>query len=278
MEKYKILIIDDSVDNLKILVSIFEEFQPSYEVFQTNNPEHAIQIAKQTLPNLIITDWNMPNISGIELIGMLKQEVILKDIPVIMATGIMLSNNDLQLAFKAGAIDYIRKPIDATELIARTNSALTLASYYNQIVEQKNKDLTETSLHLIKGQKLNKSFASKIEHLKKVILKNPSQAIDELNELEQELEQSIEEEGWYRFNLSFSKVHEKFNKNLTEKHPNLTPSELKLCAFIRLGMANKEIASVLNQTYDSVKVSRYRIRKKIDMGECGNLEAYISQF
>lgn len=277
MPNYKILIVDDSIGNLKLMVSVFEKYQSNSEVFQTNNPERALSIAIQTKPDLIITDWNMPEFSGIELIKKFKDEPSIKDIPIIMATGVMLTPEDLKTALNAGAIDYIRKPIEPVELIARSQSALLLTSYYKELVDQKDKELAENSLHLIKGQEFNRTFADKIDHLKTTILAKSITAIDELNELKDELLKQVDEDGWYRFNLSFSNVHANFNRSLTEKHPNLTPSEIKLCAFIRLGMANKEIASVLNQTADSIKTSRYRLRKKLGF-DGQNLEAYISQF
>jgi DNA-binding NarL/FixJ family response regulator len=247
-------------------------------VFQTNNPEKALDIAKETIPNLIITDWNMPQLSGIELILKFKQHPLLKEIPIIMVTGAMTSSDDLQIALNAGAIDYIRKPIEPIELIARTSSALMLAKYYEEVIDQKNKELTENTLYLVKGQEFNRSLSKGIEHINTKILNEPHRAICELNELKKELAQKVNEDGWYKFNISFSKVHANFEKNLINIHPKLTPSEIKLCSLIRLGIANKEIASVLNQTTDSVKVSRYRIRKKIDMGDCPNLESYLLQF
>lgn len=194
-----------------------------------------------------------------------------------MATGVMLTSDDLETALNAGAVDYIRKPIEPIELIARSKSALLIASYSKLLVDQKDKELTESSLHLLKGKEFNNAFAEKIDKLKVTIIKNPEQATIELTILKKELLQQVEEDGWYRFNLSFSQVHSNFNKNITEKHPDLTPAELKLCAFIKLGMANKEIASVLNQTADSIKTSRYRIRKKLKI-EGNNLSSYISQF
>lgn len=278
MVTYKILIIDDLIENLKTIVSIFEKYLPDYEVFQTNNPENAIEIAIQTNPDLIITDWEMPQISGLELMQLFKENKDTKSIPIIMATGVMLEANDLKIALDAGAIDYIRKPINAVELIARTNSALLLTNYYNQIVNQKDEELTETSLHLVKSHEYINSFVSKLTTVENSVLENPNDAINQLSSLKIELLQSVDEVGWYSFDLSFSKVHKSFKRNLTEKHPNITPAELKLCSFIRLGMSNKEIASVLNQSPDSVKVSRYRIRKKIKIESGINLESYLLQF
>lgn len=275
--KRKILIVDDSIENLKFMVSVFNEFQNSYEIYQTVKPEVAIEIAEKTIPNLIITDWNMPNISGIGLINLFKKNPKLKEIPIIMATGEMISNADLETALEAGAIDYIRKPIDPTELIARTKSALKLTEYYKKLVDQKNKELTENSLYLIKGQEFNRNISQQIELTQELIKTNSSKAIEKLTELKRNILERINEDRWYKFNVAFSEVHRSFHKNLTENHPNLTPAELKLCTFIRLGMANKEIASVLNQTTDGIKTSRYRLRKKLNIVGV-NLESYIAGF
>ncbi len=275
MSNYKILIVDDTIGNLKLMVSIFEQYEPDYKIYQTNDPHAAISIAIKIEPDLIITDWNMPTISGIELIKKLKKEDLLKDTPIIMATGVMLSSDDLQTALSAGATDYIRKPLDPIELIARCKSALLISSYYTKLVDQKTKDLAESSLHLIKAQRFNRTFASEIEKLKEITLTQPDKAIEKLEYIKSELLQEVEEEGWYRFNISFSQVHSNFYKKIAELHPNITPAELKLCTFIKLGMANKEIASVLNQTADSIKTSRYRLRKKLKL-EGVNLETYLT--
>jgi CheY-like chemotaxis protein/DNA-binding CsgD family transcriptional regulator len=278
MERYKILIVDDIIENLRIMVSVFEKHLPHYELFQTNDPEKALEIAKQILPDLVITDWDMPRLSGIALIHRLKRSSETKDIPVIMATGVMLSPDDLEKAFSAGAIDYLRKPINATELIARTNSALLVTKYYKQIVAQKDHELTESALYLVKVQEFNNSFAKKLDALSQLVTVNPESVISQLQELKEDMIQHSNQESWYRFNLSFSNVHKDFTRELTERHPTITPAELKLCSFIRLGMANKEIASLLNQTSDSIKVSSYRIRKKFNLEGNINLRSYLSQF
>lgn len=274
----KILIIDDLVENLRIMVSIFEKYLPQYDLFQTNDSHKALNIAKKTKPDLIITDWDMPGLSGIDLIKQLKLNIETKEIPIIMATGVMLSVSDLKTAFDAGAIDYVRKPIEPIELMARTNSALLVTDYYQQIVKQKDEDMTESSLYLVKVQQFNSGLATTLNHIKEEVKKVPEQAIKHIEDLKNDIIQRSDEEGWYRFNLSFSKVHESFTKLLTEKHQNITPAEIKLCSFIRLGMANKEIASVLNQSPDSIKVSSYRIRKKMNLDSKINLRSYLSKF
>jgi signal transduction histidine kinase len=91
------------------------------------------------VPDLIITDWEMPGMSGIDLIKKLKNNKMTFDIPVIMCTGVMTSSKNLMTARNVGAADYIRKPIDKIELLAITKANLHLADNYRKI-----KDLNDT--------------------------------------------------------------------------------------------------------------------------------------
>lgn len=278
MDSNKLLIIDDKVENLKLMVSIFSEQIPEYRCYQCSDPTNALEIAKEVTPDLIITDWDMPQISGIELIDQFKANPLTQDIPIIMATGVMLTTDHLKIALDAGAIDYIRKPIDAIELIARTRASLLITNYYKQIVKQKDQELTESSLYMVKSSEFINNFEQKVESIRHTIDTNPQEAKQQLVLIKNDLRQRSKDESWQRFNLSFSKVHKDFERNLTAKYPNLTPNELKLSAFVRLGMPNKEIASILNLSVDSIKVSRSRLRKKLNIESGINLEVYLLGF
>ncbi|MGC9345044.1 MAG: helix-turn-helix transcriptional regulator, partial [Bacteroidales bacterium] len=78
------------------------------------------------------------------------------------------------------------------------------------------------------------------------------------------------------FKTYFEEVHEEFFKRLKEKHPNLTPRDLNLCAYIKMNLSNKEIASLLNISTRGVEISRYRLRKKLDLLRDINLSIYLS--
>ena len=72
----------------------------------------ALLIAEKRQPNLIITDWEMPEMSGLELIKSLKRNKNISHIPCVMITGMRTTAENLGEAFKEGAIDFIRKPIN----------------------------------------------------------------------------------------------------------------------------------------------------------------------
>ena len=131
MKNYKILVVDDEPNNIETVINCFED--NDYEMLIATNGEAGYQVAKTTMPDLIIMDWEMPIMNGIESIKKIKEDPSIKDIPIIMATGKMLSSSDLQIALEAGAVDYLRKPIDKVELIARTRASLHLSENYKII-------------------------------------------------------------------------------------------------------------------------------------------------
>lgn len=78
------------------------------------------------------------------------------------------------------------------------------------------------------------------------------------------------------FETYFEDVHSDFFKRLKEKYPQLTPNDLKLCAYIRMNISTKEIATLLNISYRGVEISRYRLRKKIELSREINLSTFLS--
>ncbi|NOQ28041.1 MAG: response regulator [Bacteroidales bacterium] len=277
-ESHKILIVDDLVDNLKLMVSIFEKYQPYYELFQTSNSVNALEIAIKTMPDLIITDWKMPEMDGIELIKQLKDETITSNIPILIVTGVMHSSNDLHTALEEGAVDFVRKPLDPIELIARVNSAINTSKNYKKRIEAKNRELAENALFLVKNREFIAELTKKIKFLKDHLKGEENQVEDIMNELINLVNSKTSDDSLQRFNIAFYSVHEYFNKNLIAKYSNLTNNDLKLCAFLRLGMSTKDIASILYQTNDSVKVSRSRLRKKLGLEQSQNLQVFLSSF
>lgn len=133
MNKHTILIVDDNPDNLQILFDYLQDASLHYSIIKAISGKMACQIIEKRLPDLVVTDWDMPGMDGIELIKWLRNNPKTGDIPVIIATGVMTTINDLQTAFEAGAVDYIRKPVDPIELQTRARSMLKLADSMKEI-------------------------------------------------------------------------------------------------------------------------------------------------
>ncbi len=136
-----ILIVDDQPKNLQIISDYLKESDNFCKIMKAPNGKIALKLVEKKTPDLIITDWEMPVMDGIEFIKQLRKNIITVNIPVIMCTGVMLTSKNLQTALKAGASDFIRKPIDKIELTARTNSMLQLGASQQKLLEQ-NKTLS----------------------------------------------------------------------------------------------------------------------------------------
>jgi PAS domain S-box-containing protein len=163
-KSYKILIVDDEIDNIKSINHFIFESKEPYILYQALNGDLAFKIAVAEIPDLIITDWEMPGMDGIELIKHLQLNESTAEIPIIMCTGVMTTSENLHTALMAGAVDYIRKPIDKIELMARIKSMLMLSDSRKvlkkeyEVIKQKNKfiqALIESIPHPMVYYKLN---------------------------------------------------------------------------------------------------------------------------
>lgn len=134
-----ILLVDDQPDNTDAMMGYLNESGFNYKFLQAINGKIACKVAETRLPDLIIMDWEMPVMNGHEALVSLKNNPVTADIPVVMATG-RASGGDLQQALDSGAADYIRKPIEKLELLARVKTCLDLSRYIKEI-KAKNEEL-----------------------------------------------------------------------------------------------------------------------------------------
>ena len=136
MKTYTILVADDYPENIQVIVDALKSSSIQHRIIRAVNGKILCELAEKRCPDLIITDWEMPEMDGIEAIRILKGIETTRDIPIIMCTGIMTSSENLKMALDSGAVDFIRKPIDQFELQARVNSMLKLGESYRTIKEQ----------------------------------------------------------------------------------------------------------------------------------------------
>lgn len=140
-------------------------------------------------------------------------------------------------------------------------------------VQHKTSKLASATMHLVqKGEilleiknGLNKLLNNAAPENKKKV-KQLIRAIDEDIRLD---------DNWEQFELHFDQVHENFLKRLREKYPVLTPKDQKLCAYLRMNLTTKEIAPLMNISVRGVEISRYRLRKKLDLDSDTNLVEFI---
>ena len=121
---HKILIIDDLRENVFMLQNKLEK--ENYKIISAYDGDTGIKKAKKELPDLILLDIMMPGKNGLQVCKELLEEEITKDIPIIMVTA-KVAADDIRIGLEAGAFDYIKKPFNNIELLARVRTALKYA-------------------------------------------------------------------------------------------------------------------------------------------------------
>ncbi len=273
IRNYKLLIADDESAIIESITNVLEKF--NYEILAAPNGQKAYNIATKVLPDLIITDWEMPVLNGVEFIRKLKNNESTKGIPIIMITGVMNTLDNLKIAFDAGATDFIDKPIVPVELVARTRSMLMLADYYKEAIKQKDWELTLQAKNMLTNTEFNTKLLSKLEILTKNHLEDNESAKKILNDIKFDLNLKIKTQAWEDFETHFKSVHPLFMENLINNFPKLSSGEIKLCALLRLNLNSKEIASILFQNPQSIDIARYRLRKKMNLNRDENLNSFL---
>ncbi len=166
----KILIVDDSMVNLAVLDEMLESL--GFEVYLANNGERCLLTARQVEPELILLDVIMPGWDGYETCRRLKADAELKHIPVLFLSGLDDTKNKV-LALEAGGVDYVSKPFQESELIARVNTHLEL-SHLRYSLEQEVKKKTSEIETLLEELRLSYQQAQEASVLKTQFLRNIS--------------------------------------------------------------------------------------------------------
>ena len=133
----RILVIDDLPENVFMLQDRLEH--EGYEVLTAYDGSTGIEKAVLELPDLILLDVMMPDITGIEVCKTLVANPKTKNIPIILVTA-KSGAEDTKEGLEAGAFDYIKKPFNRIELLARVNSALKLSDAQKSLLESEKRD------------------------------------------------------------------------------------------------------------------------------------------
>lgn len=137
----------------------------------------------------------------------------------------------------------------------------------------KDKELATNIMYLINKNELINTISEKLFEIKGGLV---SESQSPIQKIILELQSNLQPELWKEFEFRFQQVHEQFYQTLNEKFPDLTPSERRLCAFLKLNMTTKEISALTHQNAKSIDVARTRLRKKLNLtGTDQNLITFL---
>lgn len=151
-----VLIVDDNVVNTKVLSLILKD--EGYLIRCLNDPTKVMDALEEQIPDIILLDVDMPDITGFELCAQLKSSELYKDISIIFISA-MTNTEDIVQGFQLGAVDYIAKPFRAKEVQVRLSTHMKICNFHNNL--QKNnealkakirsqfKEITDAQMHTI---------------------------------------------------------------------------------------------------------------------------------
>jgi ligand-binding sensor domain-containing protein/DNA-binding CsgD family transcriptional regulator len=144
-------------------------------------------------------------------------------------------------------------------------------------LRHKNKELATSTVHILNK---NEFIVHLKDHIKSVAKKSGKNEIaEELTKLTSEIESNLSSDSdWEHFQVHFDNVHGDFSRKFRATYPDLSPQDMKLCAYLRMNLSTKEIANLLNISIRGVEISRYRLRKKLKLDRSINLQEFILNF
>lgn len=151
------------------------------------------------------------------------------------------------------------------------NSQLRTAQLQSEL-EASSNQLSTHALSIVQKNKILKDIKTRLTQiqLREKSLGKP------IGQLIKKIDEGIQfDKDWKKFNQIFDQVHPAFYRRLNEKYPDLTGAEIRLCALLRLNLDSKDIATILGISQDSLRVSRYRLRKKMAVKKGSNLTSFV---
>lgn len=176
MNPLKILLADDDKLNLMLIerhlsqgLKMYEKYD--FQIFKAFDGKEALEVVNhEKYFDLILLDWEMPEIDGIDVLKILQANPATSEMPVIMVTS-NTSSEYLKISIEAGAVDFIKKPVDPIELIARSRSAIKISTSYQHIKKQNieiNEQKEQITASINYARRLQKAMLPSLDLLTKM--------------------------------------------------------------------------------------------------------------
>jgi DNA-binding CsgD family transcriptional regulator len=143
-------------------------------------------------------------------------------------------------------------------------------------LESKNRELAAKALEMLRLNETISSIISKLEEFNHSAVTNP-EMVKHIKEIIHDLENQTKQNIWNEFDKIFKNIHSDFYSKLLQICPDLTATEIKTAALLKLNLTTKEIASIAFKSEGGVKTTRYRLRKKLGLTGDEKLIPFLMQ-
>ncbi|MBC5775179.1 hypothetical protein H8S95_13960 [Pontibacter sp. KCTC 32443] len=175
-------------------------------------------------------------------------------------------------ALKLKEAQHMEEVLKAEKEIIRLNN-----EKLERELNHKTKELTSSALHVMQNMEAVYKVKDQLEQVIEKVSEKDTRL--QLKKILRSVDEEIKiENNWEQFELHFNQVHQDFLKRLSHDYPDLTHKDLKMCAYLRLNLSSKEIASLLKLSLRGVETSRYRIRKKMNLDQDASLTECILKY
>jgi len=260
-----ILIVDDTMLNLKLLSHVLEN--EGYKHVEAENGQEAIDLAEEHKPDLILMDIMMPEMDGYETVKKIKSRDGLEDIPVIFLSALSETDDKIQ-AFKYGGVDYITKPFQKEETLARIRTHLKIRMLQKQLNDRID-ILKDREVELSRLNKKKDDLVRMVSH----DIKNPLTGIIGLVKLMRDTDEITTDERKHMLS-----VIENSGNNLLNMVREVLDRESKKKVPESLNVAEVPVVDLIERVILMNKAKS--MLKEIDLTfsvDPSNLQAYLDQ-
>lgn len=148
-------------------------------------------------------------------------------------------------------------------------------------LKHKSNELAGSTMNLIHHNDILQKLDESMQDLSEAVRREDKKTVvtGKITEIRNNLQTYLnDDDGWGKFEENFNLVYDDFMKKLTDQFTTLKMSDRKLCAYLRMGLSSKEMASLLNMSVRSIETARYRLRKKLNLEAGDNLTDFIQNF
>ena len=188
---------------------------------------------------------------------------------------LFLLNRNQRMKIRHGKTLQERLALESKNLTLEKQNLQMEKNQLEQELDFRNKELSTHVMYLLRKNEFISSIIDKLLALRK----SEDKPLNDtwIQEILREMQSNVDNTVWNEFEMRFQQVHRDFYDKLREKYPDLTPNEIKICAFLKLNMTTKDISAITFQSVKSIQVARNRLRKRMGINRDENLVAAIQQ-
>lgn len=264
--------IDSLQNNLKLKPQVLEQLAQEYANKHDNRMAFNYMKQAKELSDSLFNMQSKQNKALFEIKNKYKEDLILKEQEISSKNQLLKVSNKAKFRLSMLLVVMVILAIVALFTV-RLNAKMKRIAYAKKLNEEKseaildikNKELTANALQIIEKEQAVK------ELLETIMVKSP----DTYKKLQRKYKKS-NKKIWDDFHLRFTQTNDKFYQRLLEQYPDLTPTDLKHCALVKLNFDSKEMSHLLGISVNSVHMARSRIRKKMGLNRDVNLSNYLN--